>query len=387
MSDWRPVSEIGELASQLFAPPPLPLRFTQMKPSEEGEPATPPSVPIAEPFAASDLIGYPLLVTPWRRYLAKMLDISAAIIPAVAVQIAFSRYSPEFAIWLSDPSTSMVLVVVGVVSTPFVEAFYSTAFGNTPGKALLGISVATIAGRKLSYVEYLIRNFRVAWAGLGAFFPVFAFIMMIYQFRMLLKLGSTTYDLNRYIVRALPIARMRVVAAILALVAIIVGNAALNVLATHTDEKFYQGQQWTNPHTLAKADVPAGWVLANETNNLGHTIYVFTRPREELQVILGYEVVAPSMTLGDYVQAFARAVSKDMTLSLPGEQTAVGVRGAWTLNGQLTADATQKVTVTFLAQNNTVWRSVGVRFKGANPNTEAYRLLRDRLLSTVMANK
>src|SRR5690606_4173308 len=99
MSEWRPVEAISELAAQLFVPPPLPTRGAAGSFDKANGSISPSSIPEAKPAS----VAAERSPVPWRRYLAKNLDIIAAILPFVGGQVALAHYSPRFAIWLSDP--------------------------------------------------------------------------------------------------------------------------------------------------------------------------------------------------------------------------------------------------------------------------------------------
>jgi hypothetical protein len=53
-----------------------------------------------------------------------------------------------------------------------LDAGVYAMLGNTPGKALVGITVTSVDGRRLSYGNALRRNFGVYWSGLGTGFPI-----------------------------------------------------------------------------------------------------------------------------------------------------------------------------------------------------------------------
>ena len=143
------------------------------------------------------------------------------------------------------------------------------------------------------------------------------------------------------------------------------------------------GQRWTNPITLAEVQVPAGWIASADTNNQGQAIYLFTNPREYLTVVFAKEDLPVGISAGAYAQGFPFAVKAEMNLAPITASGILNGRNSWNTSGHLVEDSTHAVSVTIVQRDKQMWRTVAIRLKSLNPNTDSYRLLRDRLLSSI----
>jgi hypothetical protein len=134
MAQWMPAESVQELKDLLVRPPPLPQPGQNPAPTtvsaltavQSTQPGSTPA-PVLEGSSA-----------PWTRFLAKFVDLYISIILIVATQVGLAFVSPAFHIWLQNHDNTPVLVIVGLLLTPFVEAMMAAVFGNSPGKALLG---------------------------------------------------------------------------------------------------------------------------------------------------------------------------------------------------------------------------------------------------------
>jgi hypothetical protein len=100
----------------------------------------------------------------------------------------FLQYQVEYIVLLA-----IALLIDGLV--------YSW-FGNTPGKALLGLSVVDSTGKRLSPAEYRERNFRLWAPGLGFGFLPLSLIAQSISYRKYKQDGYTAWDLEKgYVVR------------------------------------------------------------------------------------------------------------------------------------------------------------------------------------------
>ncbi|WP_429344729.1 RDD family protein [Paraburkholderia sp. GAS42] len=74
------------------------------------------------------------------------------------------------------------------------DALLYSCFGNTPGKALLSLSVQKNSGEPLSPAEYLQRNLWVWGLGFGYGLPVLWFVAPCLSGRAIQKTGTTRWD-------------------------------------------------------------------------------------------------------------------------------------------------------------------------------------------------
>jgi len=121
---------------------------------------------------------------------------------------------PALGSWLQRSGSNYIY---GWLTFPVVllaEAIVFGIFGNTPGKALLGLRVTTVAGTKPSFNDYVSRLLGVYWFGLGTGFPIVSMFTMIKQYQRL-KLGREAgYDSGRFNVRGHPLGWFRIALAV-----------------------------------------------------------------------------------------------------------------------------------------------------------------------------
>lgn len=119
----------------------------------------------------------------WRRYWAKQIDLLLVFIVVTFVG----------AMLVEDPSTFLVyaLAVAGVV---VYETALLSQFQTTIGKKLLGISVRTTNGQKLSFDDALVRSWYCQALGNGFCVPTVSMIMNALSFSALGKTGLTRWD-------------------------------------------------------------------------------------------------------------------------------------------------------------------------------------------------
>jgi hypothetical protein len=75
-----------------------------------------------------------------------------------------------------------------------VDVLIYRAFGNTPGKAWLGLQVKTVNGSPLEFTQYLTRNGKFYVSGLALGLPIIGLITIAYQSIRLRKGLQASYD-------------------------------------------------------------------------------------------------------------------------------------------------------------------------------------------------
>lgn len=107
---------------------------------------------------------------PWRRYFARMLDVSFGAIILWAILSLIFRVNVSnigsFAEWLLG-------YVEWGIWLP-IEALLLSCWGTTPGKWIMGIRVEHEDGRKLTFGEALDRTWQVFVKGMGALIPIYS---------------------------------------------------------------------------------------------------------------------------------------------------------------------------------------------------------------------
>lgn len=109
----------------------------------------------------------PKLICPWRRYFARSLDLMLCrVVPALLIVSVFGLN-----VDLSNWFLRILMLAVGMAMMFAVEPFLLRFFGTTPGKWMLGLSVESVDGGRLSLAEARERTSGVLWKGLGLSVP------------------------------------------------------------------------------------------------------------------------------------------------------------------------------------------------------------------------
>ena len=105
-----------------------------------------------------------------RRYFARWLD--GCLYTALSLWLL----SLCGVLFTQTQGLSLLLELMTLALTVFLEPALLHWFGTTPGKALLGLSVETEDGTHLSYGEGWCRVWSVLWRGCGLHIPVYALV-------------------------------------------------------------------------------------------------------------------------------------------------------------------------------------------------------------------
>jgi hypothetical protein len=144
------------------------------------------------------------LARPWPRYWARMLDTTLftnllALVAGTIWALSFPRSYAEF--FQSDnssyPGYKFIWVLWLLCPLAMVlDASIYCIFGNTPGKALLGIKVRGPDGARLTYRAALRRNFGVYWRGLGTGFPLVGLFTLVHAYNVAAAGKASSWDVT-----------------------------------------------------------------------------------------------------------------------------------------------------------------------------------------------
>ncbi|HHV16063.1 MAG TPA: DnaJ domain-containing protein [Gelria sp.] len=133
-------------------------------------------------------------VRPWVRYLARFIDIYAfGVILGFIIGIVCIFEEGAWEI-LELPSAMLGIIIICLY--PFIEALFLSNWGTTPGKWMLNTKVLNKCGEHLSYMEALIRSYRVAWQGLGLGLPIVSLVTSLIGYSNLKNNSITRWDAN-----------------------------------------------------------------------------------------------------------------------------------------------------------------------------------------------
>lgn len=141
--------------------------FGKAPPSEsppQSAPPPPPNTPHSDKKKNAD---YPV-AGPWKRFFARFFDINLEI--SILWIIFFIYANDQQAVFFISNSFSDSVLYLIFLSLPLallLDAIIYGAYENTPGKKILGLQVIRETGDKLDFGDYLGRNFRLFYHGLG----------------------------------------------------------------------------------------------------------------------------------------------------------------------------------------------------------------------------
>jgi len=130
-------------------------------------------------------------VYPWRRYWARIFDITF-IMPIYIFIIALFSPGLSYGITRMDSFIGGILLLLFYLI--FFEPMMLSSFGTTPGKALLGIKIRALSGKKISYTTGMKRGFLILLNGMGMGIPFITLFTMIIAYNKLKRNGITSWD-------------------------------------------------------------------------------------------------------------------------------------------------------------------------------------------------
>jgi GYF domain 2/RDD family len=127
-------------------------------------------------------------VRPWVRYWARLID---NYLFMICGEFVLDIIAPGALIRVN---ALLLWCLVLLFLWCFIEAWFLSTWGATPGKALLRVSVRNADGSVLGYFEALTRSFDVWFRGLGMGLPLVGLIPMVVGYDILTKRGITPWD-------------------------------------------------------------------------------------------------------------------------------------------------------------------------------------------------
>jgi uncharacterized RDD family membrane protein YckC len=342
--------------------------------------AIPPDLPKPSPEATT--LTYPL-AGKWRRFLARLIDIWIELLGlAWAVGYVGARIEPAFGLWLQRPESGLIYAVALGPFAMLLDALLIVIFGNSIGKAIFGIKVSTTGGAKLSLTDHVNRSIGCWWYGLGALIPIVSLFTMAIQGRKVDAGKFTSYDADKFFVRAKPLGVLRRISAGIAFVGLFGIVAVLNGLSKEQDRRLLVGQNWTNPDTGKLVQLPAGWIVEPLLADGGEKLQSFTSPTLSMIVIVGVEIVGSEYSMIDYLNAYMKANSKAFVLDKFGAPVGNAGEMSWTATGVASQPAGKRIHVEILQRGNQYWRLITTSFGEAGPSNPEHAALREKLVAS-----
>ncbi|WP_408601615.1 GYF domain-containing protein [Pseudomonas sp. PLMAX] len=343
MDAWQHIDEVDELRSLLAViPPPFPSKQ-----------------------AVNDL-DYPM-TNRWARFFARIFDVWWETLLVVMVSAFFlSRYSAPFVGWINSTGASQMY---GIICMPFaliLDAILYRVLGNTPGKALLGIKVRTVDGKRLGFMDYFVRNLFVWVKGFALGLPLINLVTMSVQSSRLGKGQEASYDeASGYTVRSKSPNWIRKIAFGLAFICLFGFMAALNQVEKNAEreKRLISAQKdysWENPKTLRSIKIDSRWKLTTQPGKSGVSTYVFTEAVGYAVVVLAMEEF-PGYSLSEYAQAFQKGTAANMSFSDGGRIFERDGRQFWEASGTMISSENARVNVQVSQFGAAFWRVAAVQ--------------------------
>lgn len=132
----------------------------------------------------------PYVFHPWRRYLARMLDISLYnALWSVFLAVVF-HVNLEAGSNIRNIIGSFMAIAIMLVLEPLLLHL----FGTTPGKAIMGLRIENYDGRCLSYGEGFERTWGVLSSGLGYNIPIYNVVRLWKSYMLCAEKGIQPWD-------------------------------------------------------------------------------------------------------------------------------------------------------------------------------------------------
>lgn len=366
MEAWLPLASINELRYLTETlPPPIPKNSN------------------------ADPLSFPL-ATRWPRFFARLIDTWVeTIFISIILGAVLGLYYAWFVEWINKPGSSQLFGLICLPIAFTLDAIIFSIFGNTLGKALLGLRVGSIDGKQLNFAQYLERNFSIWKSGFAFGVPLFNLYTMAKQSNRVIKYGVASYDeLTGYRVRAKPIGLLRKILFGVLFLSVLVALGALKVMEEDYDHKILnsslsQDYEWINPHTNLSTKVDSKWKNSSAVNEANQKTYMFTEITNHAVIVFGLEQ-AENTTLDTYIRAFKNNNNKNMSFNDGGSFVERDGRSVWSGSGKMIVDSTTNILNVEVVQiEGNFWRVVSIQGKPYDYSDKLVMDMRDRLLKTI----
>ncbi len=337
---------------------------------------------------AAESYAFPL-ATRWPRFFARTFDMWWEIfIISTILRMTLPLYFPKFARWIHSPGATQLFGILCLPIGLILDALIYEFFGNTPGKAFLGLKVGTIYNRSLNFSQYLTRNFSMWLRGLALYLPLINCFAMAYQASRLGKGQQASYDeLTEHRVFRTQIGLMRKVIFYVIFVCILLFISILNTKQNFNQQSasvndFSKKYSWTNPTTQVKVNIDAQWNNSFEQNSAKQPIYVFSERTGRAVVIFAVEYIR-GYSLQDYIKAFQANEYSHMRFFDDGRYFEKDGDQKWQGIGAMNDSTSTRLEVTVLKIGTAFWRVVAMQEMPYDRSNNLVAQLKTALWSTV----
>ncbi|QWR77241.1 DnaJ domain-containing protein [Candidatus Magnetomonas plexicatena] len=156
---------------------------TQTKTQSQNKTTQSKSKSSTRPIKRSDIY---FLEPQWARLLARLFDVYSLSMPCGFIAGAMIKNTFLDGYIIQFFFTIMIITLM--------ESFILAATGSTGGKYLLGIRVSNAAGKSLTFIEALSREFMVYAYGFALGIPFVFFYTMAREYKLLKRTGAASWD-------------------------------------------------------------------------------------------------------------------------------------------------------------------------------------------------
>jgi uncharacterized RDD family membrane protein YckC len=187
---WEPADTV-EAFNRVFraTPPPIPSA------TKEAPPVYASAIVKEEPRVSlwPDPPAIKVQGSPWSRFAARVLDQIIWTLPMIFVLFVIVAITQSQAfIKLLDNRFAVILMALPIFG--LFNALTMALFGNTLGKAVMGVLVKANDGAKETFLFYLVRELKVLIIGFGFGIPIVALFTQLYQHSQVKTEGQASYD-------------------------------------------------------------------------------------------------------------------------------------------------------------------------------------------------
>jgi uncharacterized RDD family membrane protein YckC len=326
----------------------------------------------------------------WARFVARCFDLWLETVLFMGlIGFILGRYSATYLEWTTWPYFSHVFGIASVPISFLLDAIVYAIFGNTPGKALLGLKVTDSIGEPLTFIQYLRRNMAVWYSGLGLGLPIVTLITMANQGGALKEGHQASYDeTTGYRVRTKKWNVFRFISfgiafcGLISLISVlsIAGNKIEKRNIEIASQKFYI---WNNPLTHLDVSVNARWRFSPQKNEDGKPVYIFTEQNGRAAVVFAVEE-APRLNIGDYVPLFQASTASQMKFEDAGTYYEMHGRTAWRGKGVLPQTRGSRFHVSVIQLGDAFWRVVSIQTPPYDYSDDKIKVLEQSLWESVL---
>lgn len=132
----------------------------------------------------------PQVFYPWRRFLARILDLSiySTLWSIILILVFHVNLATRSSI------ENIFNTIISLVIMLFLEPLWLHLSGTTPGKAIFGLRIEDSEGRRLRYLEGFERTWGVLSSGMGYNFPIYNLVRLWKSYKLCSENETLPWD-------------------------------------------------------------------------------------------------------------------------------------------------------------------------------------------------